>query len=124
MGRLRWAACANLVRVDQTRIDKWLWAVRLFPTRTSAGDACSGGRVRVNGVPSKPSTTVRVGDRVTAFAQGRDRILEVVVIIDKRVGASVAVGCFVDHSPRPPPPNDLVLMFVRACGVVRPSKRD
>ena len=124
MGRLRWAACANLVRVDQTRIDKWLWAVRLFPTRTSAGDACSGGHVRVNGVPSKPSTTVRVGDRVTAFAQGRDRILEVAVIIDKRVGASVAVECFVDHSPPPPPPDDMSPMFVRARGTGRPTKRD
>jgi ribosome-associated heat shock protein Hsp15 len=110
--------------VDHTRVDKWLWAVRLYPTRTSAGDACSGGHVRVNGAPAKPSTTVRVGDHVTAFAGGRDRILEIVRIIDKRVSASLAAECVVDNSPPPPPRDDTGPMYVRARGTGRPTKRD
>lgn len=110
--------------VEHTRIDKWLWAVRLFPTRPTAADACSGGHVRVNGAPAKPSTTVRIGDRVTAFAGGRDRIVEVAQIIDKRVGATLAAECFVDHSPPPPPPDDTGPLFVRARGTGRPTKRD
>ncbi len=115
-----WHRC----RVEQTRVDKWLWAVRLYPTRTSAGDACSGGKVRVNGASAKPSTAVRVGDRITAFAGGRDRILEIAVVIDKRVGAAIAANCVVDHSPPPPPPDDLAPPFVRARGTGRPTKRD
>ena len=110
--------------MEHTRIDKWLWAVRLYPTRASAADACSGGHVRVNGASAKPATTVRIGDRVTAFAGGRDRVLEVVRIIEKRVGAAIAEECVVDHSPPPPPPSDLNPMFVRERGSGRPTKRD
>lgn len=110
--------------MEHTRIDKWLWAVRLYPTRTSASDACSGGHVRVNGAPAKPATTVRIGDRVTATAGGRDRILEVTRIIEKRVSAAIAAECLVDHSPPPPPREDTGPLFVRARGAGRPTKRE
>ena len=110
--------------MDSTRVDKWMWAVRLFPTRTVATDACQGGHVRVNDSPAKASATVRVGDRVTARAGGRERILEVTAVIEKRVGAAVAAECFVDHSPPPPPREFVAPAFVRDRATGRPTKRD
>jgi ribosome-associated heat shock protein Hsp15 len=109
---------------EATRVDRWLWAVRLFKSRAAATDACRGGHVRVNGNPAKPATTVRVGDRVSARAHGRERILEVVQVIDRRVGAAVAAECVVDHSP-PPPPRDLSQpAFARDPATGRPTKKE
>jgi len=111
--------------VEQTRVDKWLWSVRLYPSRTVASDACAGGHVKVNGAPAKASTAVKVGDTVAAFAGGRARIFEVVRIIHKRVGAAIAAECVIDHSPPPPPREEFVMpLFVRERGTGRPTKRD
>jgi ribosome-associated heat shock protein Hsp15 len=107
-----------------TRVDSWLWAVRMTPTRSVATDACRGGHVRVNGSPAKAATPVRVGDRVEARLAGRPRVLEVVRLLDKRVGAPVAVECYVDHSPPPPPRNETSPTFRRERGTGRPTKRD
>src|SRR5690606_23324456 len=57
------ARSGTMGAVEETRVDKWLWAVRLYKTRGLATAACRGGHVRVNGVPAKPATPVRVGDR-------------------------------------------------------------
>jgi ribosome-associated heat shock protein Hsp15 len=108
--------------MEGTRVDRWLWAVRVFKTRASATDACRGGHVRINGTVAKPATPVKVGDRIEARAGGRQRVLEVVQVIDKRVGAAVAAECLVDHSP-PPPPKDSTVLF-RDPGSGRPTKRE
>ena len=71
---------------DQVRIDKWLWAVRLFKTRSAANDACSSGRVRVGGSPAKPAHRVKVGDRVAIRTRGVTRTYRVDRLIEKRVG--------------------------------------
>jgi ribosome-associated heat shock protein Hsp15 len=110
--------------LESTRVDRWLWAVRLYRTRSEATAACRGGHIRVNGTPAKPATTVRVGDRVEATVHGADRILEVVVIIDKRVGAPVAATSLIDHSPPPPVRDDEPAVFPRDAGAGRPTKRD
>ena len=110
--------------IETTRIDRWLWAVRLYPTRSAATDGCRGGHVRVNGSPAKAATTVRVGDRVDARLHGRDRVLEVVRLIDKRVGAAVAAECLIDFSPPPPPKDASAPVFDRDRGAGRPTKRD
>ena len=86
---------------DDTRIDRWLCAVRLVKTRPMATQLCEGGHVRVNGNPAKPSTKVRAGDVVHALIAERERIVEVVRPIETRVGAPVAVTCYVDNSPVP-----------------------
>lgn len=105
-------------------MDRWLWAVRLLKTRSDATDACRAGHVRVNGKSAKPATPVRVGDRVHAFVHDRERELEVVRVLDKRVSAAIAAECIVDHSP-PPPPRDQVAPFsTRDPGTGRPTKRD
>ena len=84
-----------------TRIDRWLCAVRLVKTRTMATQLCEGGHVRVNGNPAKSSTKVRAGDVVHALIAERERIVEVVRPIESRVGAPVAATCYVDNSPAP-----------------------
>jgi ribosome-associated heat shock protein Hsp15 len=86
---------------DETRIDRWLCAVRLVKTRPMATQLCEGGHVRVNGNSAKPSTKVRAGDVVYALIAERERILEVVQPIETRVGAPVAVTCYIDNSPAP-----------------------
>jgi len=106
-----------------TRVDVWLWAVRIYKTRSTATAACRGGHVRVNRAAAKASTPVKIGDRVEAFAE-RTRILEVVSLIDKRVGAAVAATCFVDHSPPVSVVKRLPRVFVREPGTGRPTKRD
>ena len=107
------------------RVDVWLWAVRLYRTRTAATDACRGGHVKVNGTAAKAATPVKVGDRVEATVGPRMRDLEVVELLQKRVGAPVAAAAYVDHSP-PPPPKEEVLppLFERERGAGRPTKRD
>jgi ribosome-associated heat shock protein Hsp15 len=109
--------------VDETRVDRWIWAVRLLKTRSAATDACKAGHVKVNGSTAKPATTVRVGDRVEAFVHARQRELEVVQIIEKRVSATVAAECVIDHSP-PAPPRDTTWVAPRLPGSGRPTKRE
>ena len=108
--------------LDETRIDRWLAAVRLVKTRPAATQLCDAGHVRVNGRDARPSTRVRVGDRVTAYIAGRERDVEVVGVIEARVGAPVALTCYIDHSPPPPadtpPPG---MEWTRHAG--RPGKR-
>ncbi|HZD66899.1 MAG TPA: S4 domain-containing protein [Acidimicrobiales bacterium] len=105
-----------------TRVDRWLWAVRVYKTRSAATAACRGGHVRVNDATAKPATPVRVGDRVGARVQGGERVLEVARLIDKRVAPPVAAQCVVDHSPPPPPREEAP--FPRPPGTGRPTKRD
>ena len=107
--------------VDETRIDRWLCAVRLVKTRPLATQLCEGGHVLVNGSPAKPSTKVRTGDRVEARIADRERIVEVVRPIESRVGAPAAATCYVDHSPPAIRNRDAEIMVIRGEG--RPSKR-
>lgn len=110
--------------MESTRVDRWLWAVRCFRARAVATEACRAGHVRVNGSSAKPATTVREGDVVTVRGAGRERVLEVVRVIDKRVGAPVAGEFVIDRSP-PPPPRELVApAFVRDPSTGRPTKRE
>lgn len=109
--------------MESTRIDRWLWAVRLTKTRPDAAAACRGGHVRVNDRVAKPSTTVAPGDEVRARLGDRTRIVEVVRVIQKRVGAADAVTCYLDRSPRPTA-GVTVPVAVRDRGAGRPTKRD
>ncbi len=109
--------------MESTRVDRWLWAVRLTKTRPDAAAACRGGHVRINDRPAKPSATVSPGDRVRVLVGERTRSVEVVRIIEKRVGAADAVTCYLDRTP-PPPPAATVPVAVRDRGAGRPTKRD
>jgi len=105
----------------ETRIDRWLCAVRLVKTRPIATQLCEGGHVRVNGNPAKPSTQVRAGDVVHALIAARERIVEVVRPIEKRVGAPAAATCYLDNSP--PPISEVAPGIKVLRGEGRPSKR-
>ncbi len=110
--------------MEVTRIDRWLWAVRLLKTRAESTSACRAGHVRVNGKAAKPATPVRMGDQVQAVVHGRERVLEVVRVIDKRVGATLAGACMVDHSPPVAPREQASSVSAREPGTGRPTKRD
>lgn len=109
--------------IDTARLDVWLWAVRLTPTRSAATELCRAGHVIVNDAPAKAATLVKVGDRIEARIHQRQRIVEVARVVAKRVGAPMAAECLVDHSP-PVPPRDEAPVFQRDRGTGRPTKRD
>jgi ribosome-associated heat shock protein Hsp15 len=109
--------------MESTRVDRWLWAVRLTKTRPDAAAACRGGHVRVNDRPAKPATTVCPGDEIRARIGDRTRIVEVVRVIQRRVGAADAVTCYLDRSPALPPASPAPVA-VRERGAGRPTKRD
>lgn len=106
------------------RIDSWIWAVRLVKTRSLGATACRGGHVHVNGERVKPAYAVRVGDEVRLRHEGRERVVIVKRLIRKRVGAPVAVQCYVDNSPPPPPREVVAPAGIRDRGAGRPTKRD
>ena len=108
------------------RVDKWLWAVRVYKTRTRAGDACATGRVLVNGVVAKSATKVDVGDVVTAHRRDRTVVYVVVETIGKRVSARRAAECVEDRSPPPVARArpDAAVFARRDQGTGRPTKRD
>ncbi len=109
--------------MESTRVDRWLWSVRLTKTRPDAASACRGGHVRVNGRLAKPSTMVSPGDEVRALVGDTTRIVEVIRVIAKRVGAADAVTCYLDRTPTPPSV-PVVPVAARDRGAGRPTKRE
>ncbi|MEL7157361.1 MAG: S4 domain-containing protein [Actinomycetota bacterium] len=114
---------------EQVRVDKWLWAVRVFKTRSAANDACATGRVSVNDETAKPATKVKVGDVVTARRRDRTVIYEVRALVEKRVSAALAAEHVDDLSPPVArrgsgPDAGAAAAGHRERGEGRPTKRD
>jgi ribosome-associated heat shock protein Hsp15 len=82
--------------MDGIRIDKWLWAARLYKTRSLATEAVLGGRVHVNGARVKPSKEIRLDDTVEAKAGTIERTVVVTGLSEKRGPASVAAGLYAE----------------------------
>ena len=74
---------------EETRIDKYLWAIRVFKTRGDATDACKGGKIRINGADIKPSKAVRPGDVITVRKGPITFTYRVLAAVDKRQGAKL-----------------------------------
>ena len=74
---------------EETRIDKYLWAIRVFKTRSEATDACKGGKIKLNGADAKPSKAVRPGDTVSARKGAVTYTYRVIEPIEKRQGAKL-----------------------------------
>ena len=107
-----------------TRVDSWLWAVRIYKTRSAATSACRAGHVRVNGDRAKAAQPVRAGDELRVRIAGFERILVVRQPLSKRVGAAVAAAAVEDHTPPPPPREERAFVPIRDRGAGRPTKRE
>lgn len=106
------------------RIDVWLWAVRIFKTRSQAAEAVRAGHVKIEDKTVKPSAQVVPGETVRVWKDHRDYVLEVTATVHKRVGAPVALSCYIDHSPPPPPRDIFAAPPVRDRGSGRPTKKE
>ena len=113
---------------QEARIDKWLWAARIYKTRTLAADACKNGRITINGAQTKPSRTVKVGDKVGVKKPPITYTFLVKQSIEKRVGAKLLPDILENITT--PEQYELLEMsrisgFVdRARGTGRPTKKD
>ena len=87
-------------QVDEMRMDKWLFAVRLFKTRGQAADACQGGRIKLNDTAVKAAKTVRVGDTVSVRQSPMVRSLKVIGLTKRRVGAKLVENFAEDITPK------------------------
>jgi ribosome-associated heat shock protein Hsp15 len=85
--------------MEKTRIDKWLWSVRIYKTRTLATDACKSGKVKIRNVLVKPASYVFKGDVVEVKKEGFNLLFRVEQIIEKRVGAPIAEKCYNNITP-------------------------
>lgn len=115
---------SELTNKSNVRVDRWLWSVRLTKTRGDAADLCRGGHVKINAKAAKPSSNIRIGDRIEALIHQRERIVIVKLLIGKRVDAVTAVECYEDHSPPAPERSTTPPDFERERGSGRPTKRD
>ncbi|RMG83954.1 MAG: RNA-binding S4 domain-containing protein [Bacteroidetes bacterium] len=85
--------------MDKVRIDKWLWSVRIFKSRTIATEACKSGKVKVEDVSVKPSFLLTRGTIVRVSKEGFNFVFKVVDLIEKRVGAPIAQKCYENLTP-------------------------
>lgn len=113
---------------QEARIDKWLWAARIYKTRTLAADACKNGRITINGAQTKPSRTVKAGEKVGVKKPPITYTFLVKQPIEKRVGAKLLPDILENITT--PEQYELLEMsrisgFVdRARGTGRPTKKD
>lgn len=114
--------------MDEVRIDKWLWAVRVFKTRTIASDACKKGRVLIDNVSVKPSRMIRAGDIVQVRKPPITFSFKVLDLSDKRMGAKL-VPQFMENVTPPEQYEILELNKIsgfvdRQRGTGRPTKKE
>ena len=113
---------------ESARIDKWLWAARIFKTRSLAADACKSGRITLNGAQVKPSRTVKEGDEVSVKKPPITYSFKILQCIEKRVGAKLIQDIY--ENVTDPKQYEILEMsrisgFVdRARGTGRPTKKD
>ena len=114
--------------MNEARIDKWLWAARIFKTRSIAADACKNGRVTLNGVNLKPSRMIKEGDVVSVKKPPVTYSFKVLKTIEQRVGAKLLPEIY--ENVTDPKQYELLQMsrisgFIdRAHGTGRPTKKE
>ena len=114
--------------MEEVRIDKWLWAVRIFKTRTIAAEACKKGRVMIGDVSIKPSRNVRAGDVIQVRKPPVTYSFKVLALADKRMGAKM-VPQFMENVTSPDQYELLELNKIsgfvdRQRGTGRPTKKE
>lgn len=113
---------------ERLRIDKYLWAIRIFKTRSLATEACKAGRVKLDGLNIKPAHEVKVGE-VYQVSKGSDRkIIRVLALLENRMDAKSVVGFYADETPVEMTHGFKSMfnapMLKRDRGTGRPTKRD
>lgn len=113
---------------EGVRIDKWLWAVRLFKTRSLATEACRSNKVIIDDQAVKPSREVNVGDRIQVQIGPLSRTVEVKDMLRSRVGAKLVENYLIDHTPAEEYERVKMMKSVnyeyRDRGVGRPTKKE
>lgn len=113
---------------NSVRIDKWLWSVRLYKTRSLAAQACAAGRVLIDGQHAKPARSVKVGDIITAVTGDITRTVRVLGLIEKRVGAKLVSQYLEDLTPASeyakPREKHFQQIMLRPKGSGRPTKKE
>jgi ribosome-associated heat shock protein Hsp15 len=84
---------------EKLRLDKYLWAIRLFKTRSQAGDACDKGKVKLNGEPVKASRHIAMGDEYEVKTEQKRWRIKVTGLLDHRVQYALAVNYYLDITP-------------------------
>jgi ribosome-associated heat shock protein Hsp15 len=114
--------------IQKIRIDKWLWSVRIYKTRTLATEACYAGKVKISGQSVKASYATKPEDEVHLTLHGEKKIYKILRIIEKRVSASIASECYQDLSPPSVYDKTQESFFynfeIRDKGVGRPTKKE
>jgi ribosome-associated heat shock protein Hsp15 len=113
----------------EVRADTYLWAIRMYKSRTLASEAIKGGKVKLNGDNFKPSHPVKIGERYTMSIGHEKKIIEVTALIEKRQSFEIAQKHYTDHSPAPEKKDFLPSAFFkvnirRDKGSGRPTKKD
>jgi ribosome-associated heat shock protein Hsp15 len=84
---------------EKIRLDKYLWSIRLFKTRSQAADACDNGKVKFNRDNSKASRTVNIGDEYEVKTESKRWVIKVIELLDHRVQYSEAIKYYTDITP-------------------------
>ena len=111
----------------EVRIDKWLWMVRIFKTRSMATEACNAGKVKMDGQNLKPSKSVKVGDIYNVKIDQLNKTIQVVGAPKNRVGAKLVPDFCTDLTPQEEYERVKALRTsfeIRSHGLGRPTKRD
>ncbi|GAA4334815.1 hypothetical protein GCM10023149_42370 [Mucilaginibacter gynuensis] len=113
---------------EKLRIDKYLWAIRLFKTRTMAADACKAGRVKLDGRNIKPSYEVKIGETYQVSKGIERKVIKVTGLLENRTDAKTAVTFYEDLTPVEQTQAFKSMfhapMLKRDRGTGRPTKRD
>ena len=116
-----------MVTDNSVRIDKWLWAVRVFKTRSLASDSCRHGHIQISGQPVKPSRQVRIQDVIVVQKDQMTRTFKVLQLLERRVGAAAARQYAEDQTPASEwekPREPYFHPFARPKGSGRPTKKE
>ncbi len=112
---------------ENVRIDKWLWAVRVYKTRSLATEACKNGRVRIGGQVVKPSREIRINDEVSIHLGIYTKTVRVIALLHNRVSAALVPGFLEDMTPQSEYDKLMVQKEMkpefRPRGVGRPTKK-
>lgn len=116
--------------LQKVRIDKWLWSVRIFKSRSMATDACKSSKIKVGEQNVKPSYLLQRGETISVKKNGFNLTFKVIDLLEKRVSAVLAQPCYEDLTP-PEELNKYTDWFVgkgrpelREKGAGRPTKKD